>query len=291
VFNVSHCGAAPKYDHASPSNAADARETKYVSGEGQVEVNFVAGDRIEYKCDHGFSTNGSPDGNKTFMVNCSEFGYFKPGGVCVKESKCGTIPNVSHAMPTGKSKHDGSVEMVCAHGYSLDGEKAPPGGLGKNTVFYLKCSDWSGEYEEFKGECKPFAFIPTNQIINMYNKVFNALFVVDCKGTLKNAFGQLKGPPSTLDSACGKIKDGAIAGECTGLVSTFKTEFEAKEKELKDHIKKNEEEGKVFNMSHPDKDRPSIDEEADTMCTSLWKLLELPKKDEMPSGVGADKKK
>jgi len=154
----------------------------------------------------------------------------------------------------------------------------------------VKCVEFSGEYEEFKGECKPASFIAGDQIINMYNKVFNALFVVDCKGTMKNAFGQMKGPPSTLDDACGKFEDAALGGECSGLVSTMKTDFETKEKELEEHLKKNEEEGKVFNMSHPDKDRPSIETEADTFCTSVWELLELPQKDELPSGVSGPRK-
>lgn len=285
ALNVSKCGPAPKYDHASPKNAADARETKYVSGEGHVEVAFSAGDQVEYKCNHEFSVDGSLDGEKTFTANCSEFGYFKPGGVCLKSSKCGKVPNISHAMPSGKTKTDGSVEFVCAHGYSLDGKKAAPGGMGANTLFSLKCIEFSGKYKEFEGECKPAAFLSASKIINMYNGVFNALFVVDCKATLKNAFGKMQGPPATLDSACGKFQDGALAGQCSGLVTTMKSGFSTKEEELKDHLKKVAEENLVFNISHPDKDRPSIDSEAGEFCAALWGLLELPQKDEMPSGV------
>jgi hypothetical protein len=284
-FNVSNCGPAPKYEHALPKNAADAKETKYVSGEGHVEVTFSAGDQVEYKCNHGFSVDGSLDGERTFTANCSELGYFKPGGVCLKSSKCGKVPNISHAMPTGKTKTDGSVEFVCAHGYSLDGKKAVPGGMGENTLFFLNCIDFSGKYKEFEGECKPAAFLSASKIINMYNGVFNALFVVDCKAKLKNAFGKMQGPPATLDSACGKFEDGALSSECSGLVATMKSEFSTKEQELEDHLKKVAEENKVFNISHPDKDRPSIDGEAGEFCAALWGLLELPQKDEMPSGA------
>ncbi|CAK0850483.1 unnamed protein product [Prorocentrum cordatum] len=305
AFNVSNCGPAPKYEHASPRNAADAKETKYVSGEGHVEVTFSAGDQVEYKCSHGFSVDGSlDDGERTFTANCSELGYFKPGGVCLKASKCGKVPNISHAMPTGKTQTDGSVEFVCAHGYSLDGKRAVPGGLGANTLFLLKCVEFSGKYKESSMasaslprsclQARPGAGRPASgsllvggKIINMYNGVFNALFVVDCKdsATLKNGFGKMQGPPATLDSACGKFQDGALAGQCSGLVATMKSEFSAKEQELKDHLKKVAKENAVFNMSHPDKDRPSIDGEANEFCAALWGLLELPQKDEMPPGA------
>merc|ERR1719454_2607392 len=113
------CGALPSYQHARPANYEDARETRYDADQKKtVKVEFAAGAKILFECLPGFTVDASRDGGTTFEVECSELGYFKPSGVCLEASKCGELPNITHALPTGAESQKG-VEFTCAEGYSL----------------------------------------------------------------------------------------------------------------------------------------------------------------------------
>jgi len=263
------CPALASYPNAKPKNFADTQKTKYVDGE-RVKVEFAAGDMIPFECEPGYTVDGSKDGGTEFEVECSEQGYYKPGGVCIEASKCGAAPEISNARPTGQKKGDG-LEFACNEGYSLDGENVVPGGLDKNRLFTLKCVEFSGAYEKFEGECKPYQFVSATETARMYNQVFEALFTVSCKGTLKKDFGAGKGPG--VDGACGKIEDSGIKGECEGLVTQIKSDFEAKQAARKDF----DEGAKKDWFEEKDPERPGITDEATTFCTSLWKLLEYKK--------------
>lgn len=261
------CPPLASFPNAKPKNFADSQKTKYVDGE-HVKVEFAAGDMIPFECEKGFTTDGSKDGSTEFDVECSEQGYYKPGGVCMEASKCGAAPEIGHAKPTGKSMPKNGLEFACIEGYSLDGENVVPGGLDKNRLFTLKCVEFSGAYEKFEGECKPYAFVSATETARMYNQVFEALFTVSCKGTLKKAFGEGKGPG--VDGACGKIKDSGLAGECSGLVSKIKSDFETKQAARKEHDEGAEKDW----FEEKDPERPGIADEAAEFCTSLWGLLE-----------------
>jgi len=263
------CGAAPTYAHAKPNNYADSKKTFYNTTSKQTEdVSFGAGDKIEFKCEAGYTTDGSKDGSDLFETECTELGYFKTQGSCVEASKCGALPNVSHALPTGKTTPAG-VEFACAQGYSLDGEKVVAGGLGRNRFFSLKCIEFTGAYEKFTGECKPYAFVASGETTRIYNQVAEALFIVSCKGTLKTSFakGEL---PSGIDKACSSFEDSSAA--CQGLVSKIKGEFESELQARKEH----DENAKKDWHEEKDPDRPGIGDEAQTFCTELWQLLEMP---------------
>merc|ERR1719161_2133969 len=110
----------------------------------------------------------------------------------MEASKCGAVPKIANATATPR-KVKGAVVFACNPGYSLDGEKVVPGGEEHNSHFTLKCVEFNNEYEPFKGECKPFAFVASAESNRIYNKVFEALFIVTCKGKLATAFG--KGKP------------------------------------------------------------------------------------------------
>merc|ERR1712196_47622 len=98
-----------------------------------------------------------------------------------------------------------------------------------------KCVEFSGEYEKFTGECKPYAFMPSKESTQIYTDVFEALFVVTCKGKVAEAFAKGSDPP--VSEACGKLKSASASGPCGGLVSAIKAKFEAKKKDLKDYEK------------------------------------------------------
>mmetsp|Transcript_107503 Transcript_107503/g.334140 ORF Transcript_107503/g.334140 Transcript_107503/m.334140 type:complete len:326 (-) Transcript_107503:89-1066(-) len=266
-----NCGPLSEYPHARPKNAEDARKTKYdKEAKATVEVTFSAGDKVDFECVPGYTTDGAKDGKKAFEVECSEKGYYKPSAVCLKASKCGAIPSIPHAIPSGKNK-GGKVGFSCSNGYSLDGKKVVPGGMAKNRDFELACVKFSGKYQKFKGECKPYAFVPSTEVARVYDKVVSGLFVVSCKGTLKEAFGRSGAVPATLKEACEKVGD-KQKGPCNGLVDKIKGEFKDKQKAREEH----EEEAKKEWFEAPDEDRPGVTDEATKFCEDLWKLLKLP---------------
>mmetsp|Transcript_36692 Transcript_36692/g.76990 ORF Transcript_36692/g.76990 Transcript_36692/m.76990 type:complete len:325 (-) Transcript_36692:104-1078(-) len=263
------CGPLPAYDHARPKNYEDAQKERYDPDTKQtVQVTFSAGDSVEFECVAGYSTDGSKEGSRSFAVACSDLGYYKPSGVCLEASKCGAIPTIPHAIPTGKEKM-GRVEFACASGFSLDGEEVVAGGLGKNQLFELSCIDFSGEYEKFEGECKPYAFVPHTEGVRIYNQVFEALFIVSCKGTLRRTFSAGEGPPAGLTAACGKLGDASLQAQCAGLVTQVQADYAAQQQARQQH---DEAAGKEWHEAR-DPDRPGIGDVAQEFCSQLWGLL------------------
>lgn len=259
------CGPAPDYAHAQPQNFADARKTFFNATSKQTEeVRFEVGKNITYECRSGYTVDGAKAGETTFVAECSEHGYYKAHGVCLKASKCGPLPNISHAVPTGEVVGN-KVQMACAQGYSLDGKQVVDGGFGKNRFFELECIEFSGEYAPFEGSCQAYAFVPATETVRIYNQVSEALFIVSCKGSLKKAFG--KGETPGLGDVCSNLKDSSAA--CAGLVAQIKSDFASK---LAERVKWEEEKDWYEDNS----DKPGIGEEAHTFCAELWKLLELP---------------
>lgn len=240
------CGALKKYENAKPKNYADAKKTKYDKElKKHVDVTFSAGDTIDFECDMGYTTDGAKGGPTEFVVTCEDLGYFTTDSVCVKESKCGGLPQIKNAVPTGKTTPDKKGEKVqytCNDGYSLDGEKRVPGRTSQ-WLFEVQCSSWSGEYEGFEGKCQPFAFKPTGEVLGLYNEVFEVLFKVDCKGQLTVAKKKHDEPPPGLDDLCSKLED--KAGDCGNLVGEIKAEFGKEPEEF----------------------------EAEGFCTKMWDLL------------------
>merc|ERR1719247_1926606 len=95
------CGKLASYKNAKPKNYKDAMATKFnTKTKKQEAVTFQKGDKVDFKCLPGFTTDGSKDGKTVFTVTCSNMGYFKPGGVCVEASKCGAVPAIPHATAT-----------------------------------------------------------------------------------------------------------------------------------------------------------------------------------------------
>lgn len=258
---IDSCGPLATFPNARPVNYEDARKTKYdTENKTTVEVTFEAGDEIDFECMPGFSTDGTKDGPTTFVVNCSDLGYYQPSGVCLEASKCGPVPTIEHAGPTGRQTADG-VEFACEQGYSLDGQKVVAGGFERNARFELKCLAFSGQYEKFNGECKPYAFMPAKTTHRLYNQVFEALFVVSCEKELAKAFDN--GDPPPVDGVCAKLTEGQ--GACSGLVSTIKGDFSTKTSDLEAH-----KQDKEWWESHG---RPNVLAESKTFCTGLWDLL------------------
>jgi hypothetical protein len=276
------CGLLESFPNAKPKDYRDARKSRYDQDAKKSVPNiFVAGDIIDFECNSGYTTDGAADGETEFEVECLEEGYYKPKGVCSKASKCGALPEIDSAAPTGKSDR-GGVEFACIKGYSLDGEKVVAGGEGKNNHFKLKCVEFKGQYEKFSGKCQPYAFVPATETIRMYNDVFEALFRVSCKSTLKKEFGKCGDkacePPAGLDGACAKITHGDDASdkksECDKLVSDIKKDFEDKKKDREDFDKEEKRDGNWF-KDDKDNERPHLNDEADTFCKDLWGVLKV----------------
>jgi hypothetical protein len=263
------CGKVATYENAEPKDYEDAMETKFNSKTNKREaVTFKGGDKVTFKCKAGFTTDGSKDGKAEFDAECTDKGYFKPDGVCMEASKCGSVPTIKFATATPK-KVKGAVQFACNPGYSTDGEKVVPGGMGANSLFTLKCVEFSNTYEEFKGECKPYAFVASKESTRIYNSVFEALFVVTCKGKLTTAFGAGKAAP--VDATCAKVKAGS--GDCAGLVTSIKAEFDAQKKKLEDGKKEKE----WFETG--DANQKIVDTVGDksmSFCEDLWKIVERP---------------
>lgn len=267
---VDGCGAAPTYPNSRPKEYS--AETFFNETTKKREpVTFAAGDVIPFKCNPGYTADGSKDGITTYDVECMEHGYYTPHGVCMEASKCGAAPNISNATPTGKSS-GGKIEYGCNQGYSLDGEEVVAGGFGKNRFFELKCIDFSGTYDLFTGKCQAYAFMPASETIKIYNQVYEALFVVTCKGSLKTAFGKGKAP-SGLDKVCAKFSDSS--SDCQALVTKVKADFESKLAAREAHDTEKNASGQEW-FEEKDPERPGISKAADTFCTEVWKLLEMP---------------
>jgi hypothetical protein len=255
------------YDNAKPKDYEDAMPTKFnEETKKREEVTFKSGDSVTFKCSPGFTTDGSMDGKNTFDAKCTDKGFFEPDGTCVKASKCGAVPEISHAVVTAKEV-PAAVQFSCNPGYSLDGKKVVAGGMGKNQLFTLKCQEFNNEYEKFEGKCKAYGYIPADEGTRIYNKVFEALFVVTCKGKLVAAFGKGNAPP--VDSACGKLKNAAASGECAGLVAGIKSDFEAAKSKLKEFKEEKE-------AWYETEGQPGVADDAKDFCEKLWKLVEKP---------------
>merc|ERR1712139_574620 len=110
--------------------------------------------------------------------------------------------------------------------------------MGKNRFFDLKCNEFSGKYEKFEGECKPFAFVPAKEMIAMYNQVFEALFVVSCKNTLKKRFANADKPD--LGTVCTNFEDSKA--DCTSLVGDVEKDWESETKEREEFEKSSKKE-------------------------------------------------
>jgi hypothetical protein len=261
------CGGAPSYDNAKPKNYEDTKKTKYDSEtKKHVPVVFKAGDKIEFKCEKGYTTDGSNEGDTTFDVECKDSGFYKPAKVCVKASACGKLPYVKKATATGKVDKN-KVQYKCNKGYSLDGEKVVAGGMGKNSLFNIECDEFAGEYKEFKGECQPYGFMPAGQILKVYNVVFETLFTATCEKTLHDKFGADQKPPKGLGEVCANLDDSS----CSGLISDIKADFEKQAKALKEHKKESKKD-----WFEADDDKPGIKDQAKKFCEGLWKTIQMP---------------
>lgn len=249
------CGAVAKVDHAGPKNYEDSKPTKYVDGK-HVKVTFKAGDTIPFECKKGYTVDGSKDGDTEFDVECTENGYYKPEKTCLKASKCGAVEEIEHAHTTGKADEKG-VQFACNQGYSLDGKKVIPGGMGKNEFFILECDAFAGEYKKFEGECQPYAFMPTGKAIKLYNTVFETLFKVDCQRELQKKFGKDGKPPEKL-------------GNCDSMAGDLKGDFEKKLKEKKEHLKKSKDDW------FDDSEVPGVADEAKAFCEKCWEEVSFP---------------
>jgi len=260
------CESLPPFPNARAKDYRDGRATAYdTEAKEQVTVTFASGDEIDFECKPGFTLDGSKDGDTEFKVECLEQGHFKPKGTCVKASKCGSLPQIPHAAPTGKLANH-KVEFACQKGYSLDGEEVVQGGHMANQLFNIKCEEFSGEYEEFRGECQSFAFVPAGEMVRMYGQVFGALFGASCEGTLKVAFGKDGEPPAGLDTACDQLKCAGSKGKCTGFVADIKADFESKWA-AKEEAAKEDKAGLL--------DAPNVDEEAKRFCDDMADTLRL----------------
>jgi len=259
------CGAVATYDNAKPKNHADAMKDAFNSKTNKREpVTFKKGDTVVFKCMAGFTVDGSKDGKTEFNSDCTDMGYFKPDGTCIEASKCGAVPTIAHATATPK-KVKGAVQFGCNPGYSTDGEKVVAGGMGANQLFTLKCVEFNNKYEPFKGECKPYAFVASAESTRIYNDVFEALFIVTCKGKLLTHFGKgnTAGP---FDATCSKLKAGS--SDCQALVTDINKTFKAQQAKLKDDKK-----GKEW---FDTEGKPNIDGPAMKFCTDLYALVKKP---------------
>lgn len=261
------CGRLPAFPNATTKNYKDSRETKYDTVQKKtVDVTFKPGDKVPFKCAKGFSTNGAKNGETEFEVVCLDHGYYQPTAACLENTghSCGALPAFPHAHATGKKVGE-KFEYSCDTSYTLDGEK-PVAGTKKNALFAISCEEFSSTWSKFKGTCQPYAFVPASQIIMIYDSIFNTLFQLSCTGTLKNEFAKLKGVPGGLDHVC---KD--LTGDCAGLVTKVKADFEGKMKERIEYDKHKAPKWYETNDEAPNADVPSGE-----FCDKVWELLKLP---------------
>mmetsp|Transcript_49909 Transcript_49909/g.108977 ORF Transcript_49909/g.108977 Transcript_49909/m.108977 type:complete len:305 (+) Transcript_49909:50-964(+) len=212
------CGNPAKFSvpHAKPK--------EFNAGSSDV----VAGDVVEFRCEQGYTTDGSNDKTKDiFDVECKDMGYYEAKGSCVKASKCGQVPEIQNARPTGETDGD-SVEYACVDGFSLDAEEPVPGGLDKNRVFFVECQS-TGVYEKFTGKCQAYKFVSGAETQRVYNTLVKALYKVECENTLAHAKKDLDEFPAGLDSVCSKVENSAA---CESEVADLKTEFDKDKEEF-----------------------------------------------------------
>jgi len=277
AWKYSLCGKLPSYGNAKPKNYADAMPTFFNTVTKKREAKlYKSGDNVVFQCLPGFTTDGSKDGPNTFDAKCTgaDVPYFAPGGVCMKASKCGAVPEIADATATTKVI-PGSVEFACNPGYSLDGEKVVAGGTQKNVLFTVKCIEFSGAYEAFKGKCKSYKFMASGPAIRMTTNVFEALFTVNCKGKLVDSFGKLtqgtvQTAPTvdctTITTADAKTSSGQSCGD---LVKDLTEVFNTKSKALAEA--KASPNREWFDKSQTD---PNVDKEAMAFCTKMWGLTQ-----------------
>jgi len=276
-WHLTNCGKLASYGNAKPQNFADAMPTFFNNATKQREPKlYKLGDTINFECVKGFTLDGSMNGGTVFNTTCTgtDIPYFAPTGVCIKASKCGAMPTIPYATATSKVV-PGEVEYACNPGYSLDGEKVVAGGMGKNVLFSIKCIEFKGEYEVFKGKCKSYKFMASGPAIAMTTNVFEALFTVNCKGRMVDSFGKFtSGNVSSAPTVdCTKITtaDAVVdAKSCSQLVTDITAVFATK-KEAFLAAKEGAAKREWFTKNKND---PNVEAESMQFCKRMWTLTQ-----------------
>jgi len=135
------CGKAPEFNHGSSSSTG----------------NLVFGDTVTYKCDHGYTVDGSPNGAQEFTIECvlsnlpGKTVNFTDGAGC-KPVQCPSPPDLSHSDRTTKDPltFGQTVTYTCHKGYShLKQTKSTCPGESKYT---LVCSASSAYVNDDKSD-------------------------------------------------------------------------------------------------------------------------------------------
>jgi hypothetical protein len=110
-------------------------------------------DKLRYKCDKGWTTDGSSaDAKRSFKVKCLIDGNLEPMKTCLPVS-CGVAPvhNYAHTISPGRYdlvKHDSPARYRCITGYKLGGN------ANGDKEFSRECKA-NGHFAFFGKSCKP----------------------------------------------------------------------------------------------------------------------------------------
>jgi hypothetical protein len=127
------CGLPPSVAHATT---------------GVKDKQHFESDPIESNCMEGFTLDGAPTGEDSFIISCQSSGSFEPAQECLPVS-CGVTPQKPNAKSSSSNSHifEEQTEYTCADGYSATGKAAGP------KFFQLTCRA-DGTYTPHAG-CKP----------------------------------------------------------------------------------------------------------------------------------------
>jgi hypothetical protein len=89
--------------------------------------------KTKYTCEHGYTTDGTPNGDTDFETTCQENGLYTEIPSC-QPVGCGQPPEVANSMrPGGELTFSESVSFGCFEGYTMTGN------AGGATSFALQC--------------------------------------------------------------------------------------------------------------------------------------------------------
>eukprot|EP00933_Yihiella_yeosuensis_P051022 TRINITY_DN4884_c0_g3_i4.p1 TRINITY_DN4884_c0_g3~~TRINITY_DN4884_c0_g3_i4.p1 ORF type:complete len:299 (-),score=93.04 TRINITY_DN4884_c0_g3_i4:166-1062(-) len=286
ILGASALPAAAVVHQTNPSISLAAHRAEAFSGDGitcgkmivleNAETKLYAdsqkttanpGDKVAFKCNVGFTIDGTAEAKDEFEVVCGSAGFYEPKGACLKAPKCGKVPAILHAKPTGKIVvRKDNIQYACSKGYSLDGKQV--GAAQSNNHFEVVCNTVTEEYEKVTQECKAYAYMPAAEAYKAYMILFETLFKNDCAGKIKTAFSKQK-EHDTWGDICKKAapQGGTVADDCKGLVDQLKTDFGEKLAARKAYYDEYGGEGE----GNP----PNLNDEAKKFCKDLWGVIKV----------------
>eukprot|EP00746_Dinoflagellata_sp_MGD_P138404 gnl/MRDRNA2_/MRDRNA2_72053_c0_seq1.p1 gnl/MRDRNA2_/MRDRNA2_72053_c0~~gnl/MRDRNA2_/MRDRNA2_72053_c0_seq1.p1 ORF type:complete len:2101 (+),score=429.94 gnl/MRDRNA2_/MRDRNA2_72053_c0_seq1:113-6415(+) len=123
-------GTFPSVENCNPIKCGDPPDHVNVKHSTVPMGDIHFPQNVEITCDDGYTVNGSPGGDRSFLIKCQDDGKFEKHseGEC-EPVKCGALPAMANAALTGDLKElvfDVQAKYECLEGFTAGGEWDSP---------------------------------------------------------------------------------------------------------------------------------------------------------------------